>query len=219
MKKLTITFIALIVATQLASAQTQDWKQETKVSVLFGLTQPLFASGFNIEGNFIHKRFIFDYSHGAALKFSGNLVTDELQMQGLSVRVPWTTGFGLGYRFTNWVNLRVEPKWHRFEYYYEGEAQNKANRITADNTFSLGLGLYGFYQPFKNQDNALKGLTVSPSVRYWPTVRSSFADGRYTYVNKNTDQTETLKTLDSGIGFMPLVVNLSVGYTFGLNRK
>jgi len=30
-------------------------KAKKKVNVVFGLTQPIFAKGFNIEGNYIHK--------------------------------------------------------------------------------------------------------------------------------------------------------------------
>ncbi len=214
MKKIFTFVIALAITLQMANAQNSDWKNDTKVSVLFGLTQPIFASGFNIEGNFIHKRLIFDYSHGASLDFDGELVTDELQRQGVAVKVPYTTGFGLGYRIREWVNLRVEPKWHRNEYYYEGETQNEANLIAADNTFSLGLGLYGFYQPFRQQDNFLKGITVNPSVRFWPVVSSSFEDDQFSYINKNTGGPEVLKTLDPGVGFTPWVINLGVGYTF-----
>ena len=46
-------------------SNAQDWKSEKKVNVVFGLVQPIFAKGFNIEGNYIHKRLILGYSHGA----------------------------------------------------------------------------------------------------------------------------------------------------------
>ncbi len=216
------TFFSVLLLTfmiQTVVAQQGDWKEDKKISVLFGLTQPLFASGFNIEGNYIHKRLIFDYSHGAGLKFGSDLVTTELSEQGVVVFVPWTTGFGVGYRFTEWLNLRVEPKWHRFEFYYDGESRNDANRITADNTFSLGLGLYGFFQPFKKQENFLKGITVAPSVRFWPTLSSEIPSDGFSYENKRTGTTEKIETLDSGIGFTPLIVNISIGYTFDLKRK
>jgi hypothetical protein len=45
------------------------------INVFFGLTQPLLVDGFNVEINYIHNRFIFDYSHGASLNFSGNTAT------------------------------------------------------------------------------------------------------------------------------------------------
>ena len=161
-------------------AQEQQWKKDKKVAVLFGLSQALVVRGFNVEFNYIHNRLIFDYSHGASLDFDKNLVTNELKAQGVVVHMPFSTGIGIGYRFTEWLNLRVEPKWHRFEFYYDGEDQRKSNLIVSDkNNFSVGLGLYTFFQPFKKKDHFLKGLTIAPSIRFWPTVSSSFDDNRF----------------------------------------
>lgn len=219
-KQITVTAIAFLAIFQMANAQTQDWKKDRKIAVLFGLTQPLVVRGFNIEANYIHNRFIFDYSHGASLDFNKSLVSDELKAQGVVVHLPFSTGFGIGYRFTEWLNLRVEPKWHRFEFYYDGETQNETNRIAVDaNNYSVGLGLYGFFQPFKKKENPLKGITIAPSVRFWPTVASSFTDNKFVYQNKNTGKQEELKTLASGIGFTPLIINISIGYTFNLKKN
>ncbi len=213
-----LAFISFAFAT-VSNAQNSSWKQDRKFAVLFGLTQPLVVSGFNIEVNYIHNRLIFDYSHGASLDFSGNLLPDYLQNQGVVVHMPFSTGFGVGYRFTEWLNLRVEPKWHRFEFYYEGEDQSKGNQIAVDaNNFSVGLGLYGFFQPFKNKENALKGITIAPSIRFWPTVASSFDNDVFQYENTRTGQTEELKSLASGVGFSPLIINVSIGYTFNLKK-
>jgi hypothetical protein len=201
------------------STCAQNWKSEKRVNVLFGLAQPLIASGFNIEGNYVHNRFIFDYSHGASLDFNGNLLPAYLRRQNLAIHEPWTTGFGIGYRLKEWINVRVEPKWHRFEFYYDGEAQNAGSAITSYNTFSLGLGLYGSYQPFKKKDNFLRGLLISPSLRFWPTVSSGLKGGKYSYLNKTTNATEEIKTVEPGTGFTPVVFNISIGYSFQLNRK
>jgi hypothetical protein len=133
--------------------------------------------------------------------------------------MPWTTGFGVGYRLNNWLNVRVEPKWHRFEFYYEGERQINANEINSYNTFSLGLGLYVNFQPFKKSTSFLKGIMVAPSVRFWPTVSSSLDGDSFTYNNKNTGAIETIEVLDPGAGFTPFVFNISIGYTFDLKRK
>jgi hypothetical protein len=200
-------------------ASAQEWKSEKRVNVLFGLAQPVLAKGFNIEGNYIHNRFIFDYSHGTSLDFSGNLVPTELRAQKIAIHEPWTTGFGIGYRLKEWINLRVEPKWHKFEYYYDGEPQSPGTMITSYHTFSLGLGLYGSYQPFKNKDNFMKGFLVSPSIRFWPTVSSSLKNDEFTYFNKQTNATEKIKTLDPGTNFTPVVINISVGYSFQLKKK
>jgi len=209
----------ILAATVITTAHAQDWKTEKRANVLFGLAQPLLASGFNIEGNYIHNRFIFDYSHGASLDFNGSTVTSELRRQKIAVHEPWTTGFGVGYRLKEWINLRIEPKWHRFEYYYDGEAQNKSTRITAYNTFSLGLGVYGHYQPFKQQKGFLNGFVIAPSVRFWPTVSSTFKGDKFTYLNKKTNRFEEIKTLDPGTGFTPVVVNISVGYSLQFKKK
>lgn len=199
--------------------QAQDWKTDRRINVLFGLTQPLLVSGFNIEGNYIHNRFIFDYSHGVSLDFSENAVSADLKEQGVVVHMPYTTGFGVGYRFTEWLNLRVEPKWHSFEFYYQGEAQNMDTEITSYNTFSLGLGLYGCFYPFKNASSFVNGFMIAPSIRYWPTVSSTLEGNSYSYYNKNTNTTEEITTLDPGIGFTPWVFNISIGYSFNLKKK
>lgn len=201
------------------NSQAQDWRKDKKVNVVFGLTQPLLVKGFNIEGNYIHNRLIFDYSHGMSLDFSETTVTTDLKRQGLAVHMPWTTGFGVGYRIKEWINVRVEPKWHRFEFYYNGESQNAGNQITGNNTFSLGIGIYGNYQPFKNKNNFLKGIMIAPSIRFWPTLNSTLTNDKFNYANKVTNKTEEIRTLDPGIGFTPLIFNISVGYSFDLKTK
>jgi hypothetical protein len=183
---------------------------------VFGLIQPIFAKGFNIEGNYIQNRFIFSYSHGASIDLSGQSVTTAMREEGLAVHIPWTTGFGVGYRLKEWVNIRIEPKWHRFEFYYNDEAQNSANQITSYNTMSLGVGIYGHYQPFKNKISFLKGIMIAPSIRFWPTISSTLDNNSLTYLNKNTGMNEEIKTLDVGPGFTPFIFNVSIGYSFGL---
>jgi hypothetical protein len=199
--------------------QAQDWTKDKKVNVVFGLTQPLLVKGFNIEGNYIHNRLIFAYSHGMSLDFSENTLTTDLKRQGVVVHIPWTTGFGVGYRLKEWINVRVEPKWHRFEFYYNGESQKAGSQITGYNTFSLGIGVYGNYQPFKTKNNFLKGIMVAPSIRFWPTLNSTLTNDKFSYANKVTNKTEEIKTLDPGIGFTPFVFNISVGYSFDLKKK
>ncbi|MCH8568879.1 MAG: hypothetical protein LAT67_11470 [Balneolales bacterium] len=218
--KFAITAMILLAAfSQVAAAQNDSWKQDRKAGIMFGLTQPIVVDGFNIEGFYAHNRFTFNYSHGVSLDFSGDLLPSYLQDQGVVVHMPFSTGFGIGYRLTEWLNLRIEPKWHRFEFYYEGDAQTSENRIAADaNNYSVGLGLYGFYQPFKSWENALKGITIAPSVRFWPTVASSFNNNRFSYQSDVTGRTEQLKTPASGIGFSPLIINVSVGYTFNFSK-
>ncbi len=213
------TFTTLLLITFAFHVNAQTWKSESKINVLFGLSQPLLAHGFNIEGNFIHDRFIFDYSHGVSLDFKDNAVTSELRTQGIALHMPWTTGFGIGYRLREWLNIRVEPKWHQFEFYYENDPQNKNTEITSYNTFTLGLGLYGSYQPFKKKGNFLKGIMISPSIRYWPTMHSTLSNNNFSYFNKHTETDESIKTYGPGFGLTPLIINISIGYSFQLKKK
>jgi hypothetical protein len=201
---------------EVRAQQNPEEKFDTRINVLFGLTQPLFAKGFNIEGNFLYKRLAFDYSHGVSLDFSGNTVSGELKEQHLQVHVPYTTGFGIGYRFVPWLSLRVEPKWHRFEIFYE-ESQSESNQIVSYNTFSLGLGLYANWRPFKNSPNALKGIMIAPSIRYWPTVSSTLSGDEFVYDNRITGNAETHHRMEAGINNTPIVFNVSVGYSFNLD--
>ena len=197
--------------------QTPKEKFDTRINVLFGLMQPLFAKGFNIEGNFLYKRLAFDYSHGVSLDFSGSTVSGELKEQHLQVHVPYTTGFGVGYRFLPWLSLRAEPKWHRFEIDYEGD-RSESNKIVAYNTFSLGLGAYANWRPFKKGSNPLKGIMIAPSIRYWPTVSSTLPGDELVYNNHITGNTETHHRMEAGINNTPFVFNVSVGYSFGLKK-
>lgn len=206
----------LIVVLSACHAHAQEWKEAQKVNLVFGLSQPLAVKGFNVEGNYIYRQFIFDYSHGISLDFSGAALTTELKDQELVVHMPWTTGFGVGYRLKEWLNVRVEPKWHRFEFYYSEETQNNANKIVSYTTTTLGVGLYGHFQPFKNSDSFLSGIMIAPSIRFWPTIRSILNNDKFNYTNKRTSATEEIKTLDPGFGFTPWVLNVSIGYSFDL---
>jgi hypothetical protein len=201
------------------NVQAQDWKTEKKVNLLFGLSQPIVAHGFNFEINYVHDRFIFDFSQGVGLTFSGNAIPASLRQQGLEMHMPWTTGFGVGYRITDWINLRVEPKWHRFEFNYTNGPQQTGNEITSYNTVTLGLGLYGCYLPFKKKTNFLKGIMISPSLRYWPTVNSTLKGNSFSYYNKNMESMQQVKTYGPGIQLSPWIVNVSIGYSFEFKKK
>jgi hypothetical protein len=141
-----------------------------------------------------------------------------LERKRVAVHMPWITGFGLGYPLNQWLNIRVESKWHKFEFYYEGEPQISANEIDSFQTFSLGLGLYTNFQPFKKSTTFLKGVRVATSIGFWPTVSTSLDGDSFTYNNKNTGALETIDVLDPGAGCTPFVFNISIGYTIDVKR-
>ncbi len=212
-----LTVLLLMMLNQYGFAQV--WQTEKRFNILFGLSQPLVAHGFNIELNYIHDRFIFDFSQGLGLEFSGTTLPSTLQQQNIVVHMPWTTGFGLGYRIRDWINLRIEPKWHRFEFNYQNGPQQNAGEITSYNTFTLGLGLYGCWLPFKKKSNILNGIMVSPSVRYWPTLHSTLPGNSFSYYNITTESVQQIKTYGPGIKLSPWIVNISIGYSFEFKKR
>lgn len=172
--------------------------------MVFGLNQPLVLHGFNIEGNLWMKKFVIDYSHGFGLKFRDNLVNTEARGQHLAFNVTHTLGVGFGYRFTEGFNLRVEPKMHIWEMYYDDDLDTK---ITTYTTYTLGLGAYYRWIP-------VGGLTIVPSVRWWPNVGSTLKGDEFTYSNVRTGRTETHRANNIGVSNTPWFVNVSVGWTF-----
>lgn len=212
MKK-TFAILVLLFAFFAGTTQAQERPAlSNRANLLFGLNQPLLG-GFNVEGNLFYKRLVFDYSHGISLNLGNNAMVGEAARQDLAVHIPYTTGFGIGYRLNEWLNFRVEPKWHRFELYYEGEQQIPENLIRAYNTFTLGLGAYGNIRPFQHKESFLKGFMIAPSVRWWPNVSSSLEDNSFSYENLRTGQSEVHEALSVGLANTPLIVNVSVGYS------
>ncbi len=83
----------------------------------------------------------------------------------------------------------------------------------------MGLGLYGAFQPFKKKANFLSGILIAPSIRYWPTVGSTLKGSQFGYYNQHTGKNEEIKRVGPGIGLTPLVINVSIGYSFPIKKK
>ncbi len=216
MKKLRLIFI-LIFSIGYLNAQTPylEANQKYKLSIVFGLNQPLATQGFNIELNYYTKHFVFDYSHGFNLKIRDNLVSKEAKNQHLKFNIPHSLGFGIGYRITPELNVRIEPKLHIWEVFYENETYQKQNQLKKYNTFTLGLGAYYRWQPFRKKDNFTQGISVIPSLRWWPNVYTNLANNKFDYFNKITNKNETHKANNIGVANSPFFANVSVGYSFG----
>jgi hypothetical protein len=216
MKNIILAIVCTTVATLHSFAQNSTKPEllyTNKVSVLFGLLQPTVAKGFNMEVNYSTKRMIFDYSHGVSLDPP---VVGDYKTQNIALHIPYTTGFGIGYRFNSFFDVRFEPKLHSFEVYQTGVEQTTANKITAFKTTTLGFGAYYRFFPFKNSENkVLQGITTSTSLRYWQNVGTTLSKDEFTYTNATTKKMETLKAPNIGIANTPIIFNIAVGYTFG----
>lgn len=200
-----------------AIAQTKPAKPaflySNRLSVLFGGIQPLLLKGGNVEVNYFTKRMSFDYSHGFSLDPP---VVGAFKDSKLALHIPYSTGFGVGYRFSSFFDVRFEPKLHSWEVYADNAEQIAKNRVASFQTFTLGLGAYYRYMPFKNSTSvALQGITTNVSVRYWQNVGNSLSNDEFTYANPTTGKNETLKAPNIGFANTPLIINFAVGYTFG----
>jgi hypothetical protein len=217
MKKNSIALITVVLfSITTAFAQTKNKKQldySNKFSLLFGTIQPTVLSGFNVEVNYTTKRLIFDYSHGVSLDPP---TAGDFKTQKVTLHLPYSTGFGIGYRITSAFDVRFEPKLHSWEVYNEGDLQNANTKIKDFKTFSLGIGAYYRYMPFKKSSSKiLQGITTSTSLRYWQNVGSTLRNDEFSYLNRSTNKTEKLKAPNIGVANSPIIFNIGIGYTFG----
>ena len=211
--KLLLSFLLLLTTYGSLVAQRSEPEFENSVNLLFGLNQ-VAIGGFNIEANLFVDRFSFDYSHGVNLMLTNNrLEAGADKEQNLDIILPWTTGFGAGYRFDNWFNVRVEPKWHKWGLYDAGAAQHNANLLGSYTTFTLGLGAYANWRPFKRSDNLLRGIMIVPSLRWWPKLSSSLDNDELRYTNPTSEQTEVHQAREIGFGNTAFFGSISVGYS------
>jgi hypothetical protein len=193
--------------------EKKDFLYSNKFSILFGVIQPTVLKGFNVEVNYFTKRMSFDYSHGISLDPA---TVGKYKEQNLAFHLPYSTGFGIGYRFTSFLDLRLEPKLHAWEIYDKDDAQNKTTLISSFKTITLGLGLYYRYMPFKNSESKiLQGITTTVNIRWWQNVSTTLSGDKFSYTNKKSGIVETLKAPNIGIANTPIVFNLGIGYTFG----
>lgn len=228
MKTSTPFLVVIITATLLisisVSAQTPPDRRASfpyanKFTLGGGMTQ-LLLGGFNVQAEYTTKRLVFSYSHGFNITLSGQSASTVAQDQQLKEKLTSTLGIGIGYRITPGLDLRVEPKLHLYELSYDGKTEATSAKIANYRTVTLGLGAYYRYYPFRRQTNALAGILVMPSVRYWSNVWSSLSDNKLTYQNGLTKRTETYKAASQGFpGTGGLLANVTIGYTFGMRPK
>ncbi|MEM6345980.1 MAG: hypothetical protein AAF927_18950 [Bacteroidota bacterium] len=192
----------------------EDFPYSNRFSLVSGVSQALLG-GANLEATWYSKRMSFDYSHGWNLQFTEGTLTEADLNQGLNIRMPWTTGFGVGYRITKYFDVRLEPKLHRYELYYDGQ-NFSGDPITQYTTATLGIGLYYRYYPFRKRNDWSQGIVIVPNARFWPNIWSSLPNNEYTYTNANTEALATHQAGRQGIpGTGGFFMNVSIGYTFG----
>jgi hypothetical protein len=172
---------------------------ERKFSVMAGLSQWLLFRGGNLAVEYKTGRFVFELSHGQGLdlnQLGGFALSSDERLNETRVRVPWTTGFGLGYRITEHLHLLLELKAHRYEV-----RANEGASVVNYTTFSIGPG--AFYSIYLT-----KHLFLEPNLRFWPNVASTLDDNRITL--QNCDGT-SYEHQAHDFGFFG---NVNLGYSF-----
>jgi hypothetical protein len=120
-----------------------------------GLSQPLLTHGFNAAIEVRYRRLVLTYSHGQGLDYTPfDSVVDHTA--GATVRLPWTTGGGVGVLLIDELWALADLKVHRFE------VDTSFERPTYS-TVTLGAELgWRFF--------VWKGLNLALVARYWPNV-------------------------------------------------
>ncbi len=204
--------------TNAADASPRLRFDKLSVAVNAGLLQPLVLGGANVEVDLRWRHLVLAYSHGWNLELTEAL-GEEMTRQRVSLRIPYTTGVGIGGtlelpRLRSLVDLRFEAKVHRFSATYDSEDGRQRTRVADYRTYTLGAGAYWTVLPFRDRTDVLRGINLSTSVRFWPTIATSLRDDAVRYANATTNRDETHQAANIGIANTPLIVNVSLGYVF-----
>jgi hypothetical protein len=174
---------------------------ETSLSLQSALIQPLLG-GFNVTVTYKRERLVLGYSHGTLLnldRLGGFSKSSADRANHLSAFCPYTTGFDVGIRITERLDLRGEWKIHR----YDVKAPD-GQRVSYD-VITVGPSIY--YQLHPLDWSGRTGLVVELSLRWWPTVYTSLPNDEYVF----TTATGTIVHKALRAGVFP---GVSVGWTF-----
>jgi hypothetical protein len=196
-----LCFILICSCLSAATVRAQDahFAHDNNFSLMTGLSQDLLWDGGNVAVQYVTGRLALEYSHGFDLDLNdggGLALSSTEKSQGLQMEVPWTTGFGIGYRVTDALHISLEFKAHGFKV-TDPESGTQIDYTT----FSIGPGV--FYDIY-----IWKGLFIQPALRWWPTVASTLPGGSYTF-HESDGTTKVHDVHDWGI-----FPNASLGWTF-----
>jgi hypothetical protein len=165
-------------------------------AVMLGLGQWALGGG-NVAVQGRIGRLALEYSHGQGVHLSelSLLMNSSEKSVGADVYEPWTTGLGVGLMVTE--NLRVLLEAKANHYNVQGGDRNTALEYT---TFTVGPGVFYEIQIWR-------GLFLQPSLRWWPTVASTFKDG--STLRRADGASVTMDRHESGI-----FPNVNLGWEF-----
>jgi len=136
--------------------------RRVQIGFTYGLSQPLLAHGFNAAIDIRYKRLIATYSHGQGLDYT-RFETAQEKTAGAVVKLPWTTGGGVGVLLIDELWILADFKVHHFL------VDTALDRL-AYTTITIGAELGWRYFIWK-------GLNIDLVARYWPNVYSTSGKG------------------------------------------
>jgi hypothetical protein len=163
----------------------------------FGLSQPLLAHGFNAAVEVRYGRLIATYSHGQGLDYARFETADE-KRAGTAVKLPWTTGGGVGLLLIDELWILADLKVHHFE------VEAPPDHFAYTNV-TLGVELGWRYFVWK-------GFNVQLVARYWPNIYSTAGKG----VALQDQNGRTFLAPPEKQGYEGLLANVLVGWAFDL---
>lgn len=184
----------LAVGISAKSVRAEDSRQGFGVNI--GLIQPFAFNGWNLALEWRSEKWFAEYSHGWDLKIHkfDQALTSQEKSEKIKLTLPWTTGFGIGYRLTSRMTIAVEFKAHKYE--VESPLGQKLDYVT----YSIGPGLaYDF--------TFAGSWFLRPMLRYWPNVGTDL--NKEARLDRADGSQYNHKAHDFG-----LFANLLLGYTF-----
>ena len=163
--------VLLLAGTARAAPEPDPDPFTTRPSLMLGLMQWFAFGGGNVAAQLKTGRWVVEYSHGQALDFNrveALALTEAERDAEVSLRMPWTTGGGFGFQITPELHVLLEAKLHRYE--VRGFDRNEKVAYTS---FTLGPGV--FYDIYLS-----RVVFLQPSLRWWPTVASSYDENEAT---------------------------------------
>ena len=212
-------YLMLTLLIVLTGNKTKAQNKEKELVFLAGTIQPFLLQGGNFEIDLYTSKMVFNYSHGFSLNMNSENGTavGDLAIQKLAVFLPYSTGFGIGYRLNKYFDVRLESKAHQFNVYYDGfDKKDIQNQLVSYKAYTLGVGTYFRWKPFENNTNFLKGVFTSTSLRFWPKVHTTLKNNKMNYYNRETLKMEEHVASNIGMANTPFIINFAIGYSIFL---
>ena len=171
--------------------------QRVQLTFTYGLNQPILSHGFNAAVEVRYHRLIATYSHGQGLDYS-RFETGTEKANDVSVKLPWTTGGGVGVLLIDEMWILADVKVHHFLV---------DTAVDHDSYTVLTIGAELGWRYF-----LWKGFNLAFVARYWPNVASTAGKG----VTLHTPTGQTFVDPPEQQGYHGLLANILVGWAFDL---